>query len=180
MIDEQGLLAGVRELDPEALSQVHDAYYSAIFRYIAFRVGDQQVAEDLTSEVFTRLLSAVRDRSAPDNTLRGWLYRVAYFVVADHHRQGYQVEHTTLNETVKAKTADPADTISNRQTLDELYQALAELTQDQQEVISLRFGFEMPIKDVAKTMGKSEGAVKQLQARAIAALSRLMSPRKVS
>jgi RNA polymerase sigma-70 factor (ECF subfamily) len=180
LIDEQRLLAGVRKLDPEALSQAHDAYYPAIFRYIAFRVGNQQVAEDLTSEVFTRLLRAVRDRSAPDNTLRGWLYRVASFVVADYHRQGYRVEHTTLNETIEAKTADPADAISNRQTLDELYEALAELTRDQQDVIALRFGYEMPIRDVAQTMGKSEGAVKQLQARAIAALSRKLSPRMVS
>ncbi len=180
VIDEQTLLAGVRNLDPEALGQAHDAYYSAIFRYIAFRVGNQQVAEDLTSEVFARLLSAVRDRSAPDNTLRGWLYRVATFVVADYHRQGYQVEHTTLNESIEANTADPVDAISNRQTLDELYQALGELTRDQQDVIALRFGYEMPIKDVAQTMGKSEGAVKQLQARAVAALSRMLSAGKVS
>jgi RNA polymerase sigma-70 factor (ECF subfamily) len=84
-----------------------------------------------------------------------------------------------LNETIEAKTADPAEAISKRQTLDELYQALAELTRDQQDVIALRFGYEMPIRDVAQTMGKSEGAVKQLQARAIAALSRQLSPRKV-
>ena len=63
---------------------------------------------------------------------------------------------------------------------DELFQALGELTRDQQDVIALRFGYEMPIKDVAQTMGKSEGAVKQLQARAIAALSRKLSVGRVS
>ena len=107
VVDEQTLLAGVRKLDPEALGQVHDAYYPAIFRYIAFKVGNHQVAEDLTSEVFTRLLSAVRERSAPDNTLRGWLYRVASFVVADYHRQRYKVEHTELSDAIKANTDDP-------------------------------------------------------------------------
>ena len=61
----------------------------------------------------------------------------------------------------------------------ELYEAMTELTKDQQDVIALRFGFEMAIRDVAKTLGKSEGAVKQLQARAVATLARKMSARSV-
>jgi RNA polymerase sigma-70 factor (ECF subfamily) len=176
--DEQALLAGVRKLDPQVLTEVHETYYPAIFRYVAFKVGNQQVAEDLTSEVFTRLLDAVRDRNAPQNTLRGWLYRVASFVVADYHRQRYKIEQTELSENLEADGIDPGEALSKRQTLDELYQALEELTEDQQDVIALRFGYEMPIRDVAQTMGKSEGAVKQLQARAVASLSRKLSDRR--
>lgn len=175
MTDEQALLAGVRKLDPEVLTKVHETYYPAIFRYVTFKVGDQQAAEDLTSEVFTRLLDAVRDRNAPQNTLRGWLYRVASFVVADYHRQRYRIEQTELNENLEGNAIDPGEALSKRQTIDELYQAMEELTSDQQDVIALRYGYEMPIKDVAHTMGKSEGAVKQLQARAVAALSRKLT-----
>jgi len=179
VVDEQTLLAGVRNLDPDALTQVHDAYYPAIFRYIAFRVGDHHVAEDLSSEVFVRLLNAVRDRNAPQNTLRGWLYRVASFVVADYFRQHYRMEQTELTENIEANILGPAEMVSSGQTLDELYQALSELTADQQSVIALRFGYEMPIRDVAQTMGKSEGAIKQLQARAVASLSRRLSKWRV-
>ena len=176
--DELALLAGVRKLDKQALTEAHDTYYPAIFRYISFRVGDQQTAEDLTSEVFTRLLSAVRDRSAPDNTLRGWLYGVASRVVADHHRKQYRTEKTTLDENMAGEAADPLDTVSHMQTLEALHDALSELTKDQQDVIALRFGYEMPIKEVAQTLGKSVGSVKQLQARAVAALSRKLTPKR--
>ena len=85
--DELTLLARARQLDPDALGQIHETYYASIFRYISFRVGDRETAEDLTSEVFTRLLTALRDHRSPQNTLRGWLYGVAARVVSDHHRQ---------------------------------------------------------------------------------------------
>jgi len=173
--DELTLLAGVQKRDPEALAQVHDTYYPAIFRYIAFLVGDHATAEALTSEVFTRLLLAVDERSAPKNTLRGWLYRVAANVVADHHRVNYRVKQVELDERIQSNAAGPADAASGKQLLADLSEALTELTEDQQDVISLRFGYEMAIKDVAQVMGKSEGAVKQLQARAVAALSRILS-----
>ncbi len=177
MHDELTLLDGVQRRDPQALAQVHDTYYPPIFRYIAFRVGDHETAEDLTSEVFIRLLHAVNERSAPKNTLRGWLYRVAANVVADHHRANYRVKHVELDESVTSETIDPSDALTVKQNLAELSEALGDLTEDQQDVISLRFGYEMAIKDVAQVMGKSEGAVKQLQARAVAALSRKMAAR---
>lgn len=175
--DELTLLEGIRRLDQAALEQVHDTYYPVIFRYISFRVGDHQAAEDLTSEVFARLLSAVRDQSAPRNTLRGWLYGVASRVVADYHRKGYKQQHVALTPAIQSSAPDPSETFSTKQTLEALYEAMTELTEDQQEVIALRFGYEMPIREVARTMGKSEGAIKQLQARAVAALARILSTR---
>lgn len=176
MQDELVLLARVRNLEPEALADVHDQYYGAIFRYITFRVSNRETAEDLTSEVFTRLLSAVRDRHAPQRTLRGWLYGVATRVVADHHRKHARVQHTELTEAIEGQEVNPADALSIKMTHERIQQATTELTEDQQEVIALRFGFSMPIKEVAQRMGKSEGAVKQLQARAIATLSRKLKP----
>jgi len=172
--DELALLARARTLDPDALAQIHDTYYTPIFRYVTFRVNDRQTAEDLTSEVFTRLLSALRDRNAPQNTLRGWLYAVAARVVSDHHRRHYRAPHVELDESVVSPEAGPAETVEAMLTRADLKQAIAELTEEQQNVIALRFGFEMPIQEVARTLGKSEGAVKQLQARAIAALARTL------
>ena len=128
----------------------------------------------MTSEVFVRLLNAVNERSAPSRTLGGWLYGVASRVVADFHRQRYREERVKVETLESSESNDPATVVSQRQTLKELSAALSQLTGEQQEVIALRFGSGMPIRQVAETIGKSEGAVKQLQARAVAKLSSLM------
>ncbi len=177
MQDELTLLARARRLDPEALAMIHDTYYTAIYRYIAFRVGERETAEDLASEVFTRLLTALRDRNAPQNTLRGWLYGVAARVVADHHRRQYRIQQVELDEALASDTHDPAMVLEHKLTQESLKQAMEELTEEQRHVLGLRFGADMPIQDVARTLGKSEGAIKQLQARAVAALTRKLSPK---
>jgi RNA polymerase sigma-70 factor, ECF subfamily len=174
--EEPALLARARRLEPAALAQIHDTYYTPVFRYVALRVADQQTAEDLTSEVFIRLLSALRDRHAPQNSLSGWLYGVASRVVADHYRRHYRKPEADLPEWLPDSGNDPAVHLDAGLAQEQLHQALATLTTEQRDVIALRFGYEMSIRDVAKTLGKNEGAIKQLQARAIAALSRILAP----
>jgi RNA polymerase sigma-70 factor (ECF subfamily) len=174
--DELILLNRARSLDREALEQIHDMYYVPIFRYVAFRVNEHEVAEDLTSEVFTRLLSALRDHTAPQKTLRGWLFSVASRVVKDHYRKQYRRPQVALDDSIPNPDSGPAQQVESMLTNDDLRQAVTELTEEQQQVIALRFGFEMPIRDVAQTIGKSEGAIKMLQARAIATLSRKLVP----
>ena len=177
--DESTLLARARQLDPEALAHIHDTYYALIFRYVAFRVGDHATAEDLTSEVFMRLLTALRDKGAPQNTLRGWLYGVAARVVSDHHRKAYRAPQVELDESYASADHDPADIVDRKMVQEDVLRAMQELTEEQRHVLSLRFGSDMPIQDVARVLGKSEGAVKQLQARAVAALARKLSPEVV-
>ncbi len=173
--DELALLARARSLDPEALAQIHDLHYTPIFRYIAYRVSDPDVAEDLTSEVFVRLLSALRDRHAPPHTLQGWLYGVAARVVSDYHRQRYRAPTAELDNHLASNEMGPHETVEASLTREALMAALDELTDDQRTVIALRYGSDLPIRDVAEMMGKTEGAVKQLQARAVAALARRLS-----
>ena len=170
--DELALLARARALEPEALTEVHQTYYRPIFRYISFRVTDQKVTEDLTSEVFTRLLSALRDKSAPQNTLRGWLYGVASRVVSDHFRQMNRAEEVALSDMLPDKQASLEEKMSQKLSAEALREALHHLTEEQQRVLALRFGLGMRIREVAETMGKSEGSIKQLQLRAIASLAR--------
>lgn len=174
MQDELILLNRARALEPEALEQIHDMYYVPIYRYISFRVNEHETAEDLTSEVFTRLLSALQDKTAPQKTIKGWLYSVASRVVKDFYRKKYRRKQVALEESVPSLADGPAQKVESMLTNEDLRQAITELTEDQQEIIALRFGYEMSIRDVAQTTGKSEGAVKMLQARAVAALSRTM------
>ena len=175
MRNESVLLARARELDETALAEIHDAYYGPLFRYIAFRVSDRQAAEDLTSEVFVRLLTTLHDGKAPETTLKGWLYGVAANVVSDHHRRHYRRPQTELSESLPGLHGDPAEMVDRKLNQSHLRILLGELTPEQQDVLALRFGYEMPIRDVAEVMGKSEGAIKQLQARAVAMLSKKLS-----
>jgi RNA polymerase sigma-70 factor (ECF subfamily) len=173
--EELELLKRARAFDKEALAQIHDRYYQQVYRYISFRISDHQTTEDLASEVFIRFLGAIRDRNAPPNTIRGWLLGAAQNVVKEQYRKQRQMNWTELDETVASRDGTPEQRLDDRLGKDELREALAELTPEQQSVLGLRFGFGLPIKDVAETVNKSEGSVKMLQARAIAALTRRLA-----
>jgi RNA polymerase sigma-70 factor (ECF subfamily) len=170
--DEQTLLAKARAFDQEALAFIHDRYYQSVYRFLSFRVAETQTAEDLAGEVFTRFLGALRDRSAPPNTIRGWLFGAARNVLKEHYRKQRQMNWTELDESIAGGERTPEQRLDDRADKAQLRAALAELTPEQQEVLALRFGFGLPIKDVAETVNKSEGSVKMLQVRAIAALTR--------
>jgi RNA polymerase sigma-70 factor, ECF subfamily len=173
--DDADILQRARQLDTDTLARIHDEYYGPIFRYIGFRVSDRELAEDLTSDVFLRFLNALRDNKAPQSTIRGWLFSVAANVVSDHHRKSYRAPQVTLTETIVSHADQPEEQVEARLIREDLRDAIGTLTEDQQHVLALRYGHEMPIQDVARTLGKTEGAIKQLQARAIAALARRMN-----
>ncbi len=175
MADDADLLQRARQLDTDALARIHDEYYGPVFRYIAFRVSDRDVAEDLTSEVFLRFLSALRDHRAPQTTVRGWLFGVAANMVSDHHRRNYRAPQVELSESIESQAETPYEQVASGMMRADLREAIAGLTEDQQNVIALRYGQDMPIQEVARTLRKTEGAIKQLQARAIAALARRMN-----
>ena len=174
--DEVALLARARQYDTDALAQIHDTYYGPLFRYMSFRVNDRDTAVDLTSEVFTRFLAALRQRNPPSTTLRGWLYAVASNIVNDYMRKHYRAPQVELDETIASRADGPAELAEAALARADLRQAMDGLTEEQQHVLALRFDREMPIQEVARAIGKSEGAVKQLQARAIAALARKLAP----
>lgn len=176
--DEDALLDDVRAFKQQALVEAHNRYYSAIFRYIVFKVGDQQTAEDLTGEVFVRFLDSLQSHNAPRKTIEGWLYRVANHVVNDYFRKRYRRKpELPLTWEVEGERPKPDDQLVKKESYHDLYEAIDDLTHAQQDVVALRFGFGMPIREVAHTIGKSEGAVKQLQARAVASLARILKSR---
>lgn len=174
MSSEHELLAGARHFDSEALGQIHDEYYGPIFRYALYRTGSRETAEDIASEVLTRLLEGLHAGTGPTTTLAGWLFGVAARVVNDHFRQAYRAPMVELDDALPDHHSTPTSLTVAALEREELRQALLTLTEEQQHVIALRFGQDMPIQQVARMMGKSEGAVKQLQARAVAALARQM------
>lgn len=175
MQDELLLLHRAKTLDQDALAQVHEQYYDAIYRYMAYRVNDLQMAEDLTSEVFIRFLHAIQQKNAPQNTIRGWLFGAASLILKEHYRKKKRMQLAELDEGLSGEWSEPTERVEAKESKAALKEALTSLTEEQQQVLALRFGYEMPIRDVAETMNKSEGSVKMLQVRAIAALSKIMA-----
>lgn len=170
-LSEATLLARLQAFDGEALTDVYNQYHTAVYRYIAFRVNDDATAEDLANEVFTRLLAALRRRQAPATTVRGWLFGVAERVVADHYRKRSRWRFGWLSEDLPSPADSPEQHVGHALRLAQLRAGLHRLSADQQHVLALRFGYGLPIAEVAALIGKSEGAVKMLQARAIARLA---------
>jgi|SRR5579859_603603 len=166
---EAALLARASELDPRALSQIHDELYPEIYRYALYRVGDPEVAADIAAEVFLRLLNTLHAGRPPRTSLRGWLFGVAAHQVADFWR----ARHVSLalpDEVPDGRSV--AGEVEERFRRGQVQAALRRLTEDQQRILALRFGDGFSVEESASLMGKSVTAVKALQFRAIETLRR--------
>ena len=180
MKEELLLLNRAKALEPEALTEIHDRYFTAVYRYIRLRINDAQTAEDLASEVFVRFLRAIREQQAPANSLRGWLFGVANNVVKEQYRRQKRDAVADLDDGLAETETSVEQQIEQAMTQEQVSEAMQTLTEEQQNVLSLRFGFALPIREVAQTLGKSEGSVKMLQARALRALSKRLRGLEVS
>lgn len=174
--DEAALLERMRSLDPIALSAIYDLYAVRIYSYIYHRVGDANLAEDLTAQAFLRMLEALRNDRAWTVSFSGWLYRIAHNLVIDYYRRSGHSRHLDLdaNTDAPAQGQGPDDVAERKLAHDRMRAALTRLTEEQAQVVTLRFLEEKSIAEVAGIIGKSEGAVKALQYRAVAALRRIM------
>jgi RNA polymerase sigma-70 factor (ECF subfamily) len=176
--DERDLLERASNADPEALGALYDRYVGRIYNYIYHRVGQADLAEDLTAQVFARMLESIREGRAWRTSFSGWIYRIAHNLVIDHYRRRGRASFVELEEAapIMADEADPLRKVEARLESEHLRTALGKLTEEQAEVISLRFLDEFSIAEVAAMMNKTEGAIKALQYRAVLALRRVMQP----
>ena len=174
------LLERAREDDSQALAEIYDRYAESIYRYLYRYVGDAAQAEDLTSEVFLKLLQVLNTPRAPGDHLQGWLYRVAHNQAMDWFRRQKKNVSASLEDRpdghpeLVAVDDSPLISLERRQSQQQLREAIRQLTTDQQRVILLRFGEGLKCRQVAELMGKSEGAIKILQHRAIKRLHKLL------
>lgn len=150
--------------DPRRFAPLYEAYFDPVYAYVWRRVRDRADAEDLTSEVFRRAL-----RGLPRFEWRGvpfgaWLMRIAAHAVADRWRQARRQADLRRLEPVEQTTDDDLE----RRVL--LFSLVRSLPEDQRRVVRLRFVDQKTIREIATEMGRSEGAVKQLQFRALEGL----------
>jgi RNA polymerase sigma-70 factor (ECF subfamily) len=171
---EESLVRRAQQNDQEAFAQLYEAYFDKIYRYLVLRIGNEMEAEDMTQQVFLnalRSLSSFRWKGAP---FSAWLYRIAHNQAVDHLRKQKKRASVPLDESLTSSADNPPAATERKMDVEELLRAAERLTEAQREVISLRFSSELSIAQVAKVMGKSQGAVKALQHSAIVALRRTM------
>jgi RNA polymerase sigma-70 factor, ECF subfamily len=158
--------------DAWAFGMIFDHYHESIYRFIASRVHRPTDAEDLTQHVFVKALEALPRYESRGIPFGGWLFRLARNAVIDHVRTRH--DHAELDAITDWAHGDagPDEIVAVRQELDAVGAALADLTDEQREAITLRFFAGLSARETAMAMGKQEGTVRGLQFRAIAALRR--------
>ena len=174
MTRERTLLERARAYDEQALGELYDDYAPRIYAYLYRRVQDPQLAEDLTGEVFVRVLQAIRSERFWHTSFRAWLYRIAHNLVVDHFRRQSSAPALTLDERLVAAEDDVDSAVAERLSHQRLHAAISRLTPDQQQVVALRFGERLLVREVAEMMEKSVGAVEALQYRALTALRHIL------
>ena len=163
-------IAGTSKIGSGSIGTIYEKSRLEIFRYLYYRVGDKQVAEDLTSEVFVRMIRSIQEYRSKNASIEAWLYQIARNLAIDHFRKMRVRDHVSLEDNLMDDKESVDETIENNLTSDTLVKALALLNDDQREVIVLRFVNSLPIAQVAQLMHKSEDAIKGLQRRGLTAL----------
>lgn len=175
-----GLVERAQGGESEAFGLIYDRYVDTVFRFVYFRVGNRQLAEDLTSDTFLRALKRIGSFTWQGRDLGAWLVTIARNLVADHFKSGrYRLEVTTgdvldADREDRGPEGSPEAAVVEHITNVALLSAVKQLNPEQQECIVLRFLQGFSVAETARTMGKNEGAIKALQYRAVRALARLL------
>ena len=164
----------------ESIGLLYEQHHASVFRYLYYHVGDWQTAEDLTSEVFLRMVRSLAGYTDHGIVFQAWLLRIARNLAVDYFRQAGAGRQVELLESLPAADVEPATAVERGLTSDTLRWALSKLEADQRDVVVMRFVVNMPIADVAQTINRSEDAVKGLQRRGLIALRALLADVEVS
>lgn len=179
MQDEESLVRRAQQHDEAAFAQLYERHFTKIYRYCALRIGNEMEAEDMAQQVFLQALRSIGSFKWRGVPFTSWLFRIAHNQVVDYHRRRQRHATASLEELPeladRSDNTSPGELYERKMTLEQLSRAIQKLTQAQREVISLRFTSELPTAEVARIMGKSEGAIKALQHSAIVALRRALS-----
>jgi len=160
------LLVAAAQKDPSRFAELYELYFERVYAYLARRVGGREEAQDLTSDVFHRALSNLPRfewRGAP---FAAWLCRIAANALADHWKQTAHERQFYASEITPDESMDFAQ-VEDRALL---FRLVERLPADQRRVIVGRFADQKSIRDIARELGRTEGAVKQLQFRALRTL----------
>lgn len=157
-----------------AFGQIYDLYFDKLYRFVFYRVNHQETAEDLVAETFIRVWNKIREVSDAA-AFNGWVYQIARNLVIDHYRtRKSTVDLVELENvlTYEDNAVQKADLGFDQR---EFLEAAKKLSPDQQTVVKLKFIDELTNEEISQVLNKSEGAIRVIQHRALAALRELLN-----
>ena len=173
VMDESRLVCLAQQGDHEKFTRLYDAYVERIYRYVYFRVDDDSLAEDITSQVFLKVWEKLDTYKAGQSPFMAWIYRIAHNAVIDYYRTKKTVIPLRSASAVELSHSDETDEKLDSQIQSQkLREALRELTKDQQQVLILKFVSGFSTTEIAKQLRKREGAIRALQMRALQGLAK--------
>lgn len=169
--DEPNLILAARRGEKDAISALYQAHVDAIYRYMDYRVESAQIAEDLTAEVFLRMVQHLPGYQDTGLPFAAWLFRIAANLLTDHRRRSRRTPQNQLSEEQASDDTDPFGTIERREEEAQLRKALRTLPEEQQTLLILRFMQQLPHQEVAAILNKSEANIRVMQHRALQSLA---------
>ena len=175
MKDETAVIAAAESLDQDALAAIFDEYAPALYKYL-LRLGvNSQEADQIVGDVFVRLLEKLAEGKGPRTNLRSYLFQIAYHLMVDQARERQRTAPLDLADSVKEDMEPVQSRTEEKMVIKELSDAMqSELTEDQRNVIVLRFQEDFSLKETAEILGKEVNAIKALQNRGINKLRQFM------
>ena len=175
---ERAIVDAARAGDEAALAELYNLYFPRVYRYIIARMGNPYDAEDLTEEVFLRVLDAIERFQWREAPFSAWLFRIAHnAVISQRRKEGARGRSSPLSDALPMNSQGPDEMVENRLTLNEVMRTAETLPEAQRRVIGLRFAAGLTVAETAQAMGKGEGNVKVIQHKAIAKLREILVQR---
>ncbi len=159
--------------DSSAFGSLYDRYQAMIYRFVFVKVGRREDAEDITHQVFMAAWQSIRGYKDLGHPFSSWLYQIARNMVVDHYRA--RKSETSLEKMDPDYFVVPASAqfdLATKLEIERVRAAIAALKPDYQDVIIMRFIEDLPLRDVARAMDRTEGAIKLMQHRAIKELKK--------
>lgn len=179
VLEEKDLVLRACRRDSQAFAELYDIYADRIYQYVFYRVGDVAEAHDLSAQVFLQAWEAIGEYRWRGRPFSAWLFRIAHNLVVDYHRtkrETLPIEGEEFDQPLVAEGqgAKPEQSAERAMTAERLQKAVAQLTEEQQQVIILKFLEGYSTKEIAQILDKRQGAIRGLQFRALTALREIL------
>ena len=176
--EEQNWIDQARKGDPEAVAWLYERFSDRIYRYVLLRIPDRSDAEDITEQVFVKMIETIPSFSwQGPASFSAWLYRIAHNLVIDAVRRSSrrpQVRLEPLDNMLEAESGDPHRYAERRDFLDQVRTCMGDLTDLQAQVLMLKYGAELSNIEVAEILGRTPDTVASVQYQALRKLHSLM------
>lgn len=172
---DDALIRRAQALDPGALAELYDRHFDGIYRYLYTRVRHHADCEDLTEQVFLKMVESIHRYRPRGVAFSSWLYRIAHNLLVDRYRRAGRAPMELTDQVRDLRPhSDPAALAQQSEDRRQLLAAVQRLTPEQQQVITMRFIDNLDVEEIARLMRRRVGAIHSMQHRALASLYRFL------